>query len=39
MEIAVRNVIEGEEVKNVGALANPQSLDCYRNRTDIGPWD
>lgn len=31
VEIAVRNVIEGEEVKNVGALANPNSLDCYRN--------
>ncbi|XP_021947550.1 acetoacetyl-CoA synthetase isoform X2 [Folsomia candida] len=31
VEIAVRNIIEGEEVKNVGALANPKCLDLYRN--------
>jgi len=31
VEIAVRNIIEGEEVKNVGALSNPSSLDLYRN--------
>jgi acetoacetyl-CoA synthetase len=31
VEIAVRNVIEGEPVKNVGALANPEALELYRN--------
>jgi acetoacetyl-CoA synthetase len=31
VEIAVRNIIEGEEVKNVGALSNPNCLDLYRN--------
>jgi acetoacetyl-CoA synthetase len=31
VEIAVRNVIEGEPVKNVGALANPEALELYRD--------
>ncbi|CAG7719865.1 unnamed protein product [Allacma fusca] len=35
VEIAVRDVIEGREVKNVGALANPQSLDLYRNIPEL----
>jgi len=38
VEIAVRNIIEGEEVKNVGALANPQSLDQYRNLPALQVW-
>lgn len=38
MEIAVRNVIEGEEVKNVGALANPQSLECFRSIPELAAW-
>jgi acetoacetyl-CoA synthetase len=29
-EIAVREVIHGRAVKNVEALANPQSLELYR---------
>jgi acetoacetyl-CoA synthetase len=31
VELAVRNVIEGEPVTNVGALANPEALELYRN--------
>jgi acetoacetyl-CoA synthetase len=38
VEIAVRNVIEGQEVKNSGALANPASLELYKNITQLGPW-
>jgi len=30
VEIAVRNLIHGEPVKNVAALANPEALDEYR---------
>jgi acetoacetyl-CoA synthetase len=30
VEIAVRNIIHGEPVKNVAALANPESLEEYR---------
>ena len=30
-EIAVRNVIHGRETANAGALANPESLEFYRN--------
>ncbi|HEY4322314.1 MAG TPA: acetoacetate--CoA ligase [Gemmatimonadales bacterium] len=29
-ELAVRDVIEGREVKNIGALANPEALDEFR---------
>jgi len=31
VEIAVKKIIHGEEVRNQDALANPQSLDLYRN--------
>jgi acetoacetyl-CoA synthetase len=31
VELAVRDVINGREVKNVGALANPEALDHFRN--------
>ncbi|WP_298293669.1 acetoacetate--CoA ligase [Thiomonas sp.] len=30
VELAVRNILHGEEVKNVSALANPEALDEYR---------
>ncbi|MGC9183864.1 MAG: acetoacetate--CoA ligase [Thiomonas sp.] len=36
VEIAVRNLIHGEPVKNVAALANPEALDEYRAlRTEL----
>lgn len=34
-EIAVRDVIHGRQVKNRDALANPESLDEYRNRVEL----
>ena len=34
-EIAVREVIHGREVKNKSALANPESLDQFRDLADL----
>ena len=34
-ELAVRNVIHGQPVKNTEALANPEALDCYRDLEDL----
>ena len=34
-EIAVRKVIHGEEVKNTGALANPEALEHFRERPEL----
>lgn len=31
VELAVRNVIHGEPVKNIEALANPEALELFRN--------
>ena len=31
VEIAVRNVVHGKEVKNKDALANPEALEYYRD--------
>ena len=36
-EIAVRDVIHGRQVKNTGALANPEALDYFRGREELGP--
>ncbi len=35
VELAVRNVIHGEPVKNRDALANPEALDLYRNLEEL----
>ena len=35
VELAVRNVVHGEAVKNVEALANPEALVLYRNRIEL----
>jgi len=35
VELAVRNVVHGEPVKNVEALANPEALDDYRDRAEL----
>ena len=35
-ELAVREVIHGRPVKNTEALANPQSLELYRNLVELG---
>jgi len=35
VELAVRNVVHGRPVKNVEALANPEALEHFRNRTEL----
>ena len=35
VELAVRNVVHGREVTNVDALANPESLDLYRDLPEL----
>ena len=34
-ELAVREIVEGREVKNKGALANPEALELYRDLDDL----
>ncbi|MCB0358196.1 MAG: acetoacetate--CoA ligase [Bdellovibrionales bacterium] len=34
-ELAVKNIIEGREVKNTDAMANPQALEQFRNRPEL----
>jgi acetoacetyl-CoA synthetase len=34
-ELAVRDVVEGREVKNKEALANPEALELFRNRAEL----
>jgi len=36
VELAVKNIIEGKPVTNRDALANPQSLELYRDLPDLG---
>jgi acetoacetyl-CoA synthetase len=35
VELAVRNVIHGEEVGNRDALANPEALELYRDLPEL----
>lgn len=35
VELAVRNVVHGQPVKNTDALANPQALELYRDLPDL----
>ena len=35
VELAVRDVVHGREVKNLEALANPEALDQFRNRPEL----
>ena len=35
VELAVRNIVHGEPVKNLEALANPEALDDFRNRPEL----
>ncbi|TDF80798.1 acetoacetate--CoA ligase [Pseudomonas sp. H9] len=35
VELAVRNVVQGEPVKNVEALANPEALAYFRDRSEL----
>ncbi len=34
-EIAVRDVVEGRPVRNIGALANPEALEEFRDRLEL----
>ncbi|MEO5896906.1 MAG: acetoacetate--CoA ligase [Vicinamibacterales bacterium] len=36
VELAVRNVVHGREVENREALANPEALEHFRNREELG---
>jgi len=35
VELAVRNVVHGEIVKNIEALANPDALDYFKDHPDV----
>jgi len=35
VELAVRNIVHGQPVKNVEALANPEALEQFRNRNEL----
>lgn len=35
VELAVRNVVHGEVVKNIEALANPEALEYFRDRPEL----
>jgi acetoacetyl-CoA synthetase len=35
VELAVRNVVHEQPVKNIEALANPEALDYFRQRTEL----
>ena len=35
MELAVRNVVHGQPVKNTDALANPEALEQFRDRPEL----
>ena len=34
-ELAVRDIVEGREVKNLGALANPEALELFRDLAEL----
>jgi acetoacetyl-CoA synthetase len=35
VELAVRNVVHGRDVRNLEALANPEALEQYRDRDEL----
>jgi acetoacetyl-CoA synthetase len=35
VELAVKKVIQGQEVLNKDALSNPEALDCYANIKEL----
>ena len=36
VELAVRDVVHGRPVKNLDALANPEALDEFGDRAELG---
>jgi acetoacetyl-CoA synthetase len=35
VELAVKNIIEGNKIKNIQALANPEILNEYKNLNEL----
>jgi acetoacetyl-CoA synthetase len=35
VELAVRDLIHGKTVRNLGSIANPTALDCFRNLSEL----
>lgn len=35
IEVAIKRIISGQVVKNINAIANPQSLENYKNRKEL----
>ena len=35
VELAVKNIIDGNEIKNIEALANPEVLEQYKNLKEL----
>ena len=35
VEVAVKNVIDGNEIKNIEALSNPLALNQYKNLVEL----
>jgi acetoacetyl-CoA synthetase len=35
VELAVREMVHGRAVKNIEALANPEALDSFKNRSEL----
>jgi acetoacetyl-CoA synthetase len=35
VELAVRDIVHGRDVKNIEALANPEALDLFRDRAEL----
>jgi len=35
VELAVRDVVHGRQVKNIEALANPEALEQFKNRPEL----
>ncbi|MDP3641469.1 MAG: hypothetical protein Q8R43_03455, partial [Alphaproteobacteria bacterium] len=35
VELAVRNIIHGEDIKNMQAIANPESLEFFKNVSEL----
>ena len=38
VEVAVKRILVGEEVRNKNALANPECLDLYKNIPQTSVW-
>ena len=35
VEVAVRQAVYGEAIPNLSSLANPQALDCFKEREEL----